>query len=61
MRKRVSQSSRAAFSQHALLERMAQEVDERTLEAYLGTPQALIRRLEPKLIYRHREDVTGAV
>ena len=51
----------SSFFQHALLGLLAHDVDARTLDAYLGARQELIERLEPKLIFLHREDVTGAV
>lgn len=51
----------SSFFQHALLALLAHEADARTLDAYLGARQELIERLEPKLIYLRREDVTGAV
>lgn len=50
----------SSFFQHALLELLAHDADARTLDAYLSTRQEIIQQLEPKLIFLHREDVTGA-
>jgi hypothetical protein len=50
----------SSFFQHALLELLAHDVDARTLDAYLGARQELLERLEPKLIFLHREDVAAA-